>query len=267
LKARLASATVAAAMILAAPARGQEKGEACATAYEQAQQLVKQHSPLRARTELRLCLSACPTVLARDCSGWLASVEPQVASLRITTLTWTGAPTRATLTVDDRPATPEGDRVDVDPGEHHVVARDPDGALAETRVTVAAGQRDVIVSLRFPPPPPAPVRQNPPIRAPLPPPPNRTAPFVIGTVGIAALGAGGVLGLAGQLQRSDLASSCAPNCDPGKVDQIRTEWIVGGVAAGAGLLAVTTAIVLLASERRPATSATSWMPTSLVVSF
>jgi hypothetical protein len=263
LSARLAAAAFAIGLIAPATASAQEKGETCATAYEQAQQHVKEHSPLRARAELRLCLAACPTVLARDCASWLTGVEPQVASLRVRVETSSGASARASLTIDDAPASAEGDAVDVDPGEHHVVARDAGGAVAEARVTLAPGQRDVSVRLRFPAPPPIP-----PAMVPRPsPPPDRTVPFVIGGIGLAALGAGGALGVIGEVQRTDLAQTCAPGCSPKKVDAIRTEWIAGGVVAGAGLLAVATAVVLLASEARAPRSARSLGPTSFVVSF
>jgi hypothetical protein len=251
-------------MIAASPARAQEKGEACATAYEQAQQLLKEHSPLRARTELRLCLKACPTVLARDCTGWLAAVEPQIGSLRVSVEASTGAPAHAVLTVDDAPVTPEGDVIEVDPGEHRIVGRDAGGGVAEARVTVAAGQRDVPVRLRLPAPPPPIAPALP--RRPLPP-PDRTAPFVLGGVGLGAIAAGGVLGLVGELQRSHLASTCAPRCDPQKVDQIQSEWIAGGIAAGAGVIALATAVVFLASERRPSTSALRLTPPALTVAF
>ena len=264
LSARIGAAAFAIATIAAAPALAQEKGETCATAYEQAQQLVKEHSPLRARAELRLCQTACPTVLARDCAGWLAGVEPQVASIRVRVETSSGAPARASLTVDDAPASPEGDVVEVDPGEHRLVARAPDGAVAEAKVMLGPGQRDVPVRLRFPAPP------APPALAPRPPPappPNHTVPFVVGGVGLAALGAGGVLGLVGNLQRTNLAQTCAPRCAPSKVDAIRTEWIAGGVVAGAGLLAVATAVVILASEGRAPKAASAVTPTSLIVSF
>ncbi len=262
---RLAAAAFAIVTIGSTPARAQEKGETCATAYEQAQQLVKEHSPLRARAELRLCQTACPTVLARDCVGWLAGVEPQVASIRVQIETFNGGAARGSHTVDDAPASAENATVELDPGEHHVVARDPRGAVAEARVTLAAGQRDVPVRLRFPAPPAPPVMAP---RPPPPPPPDRTVPLVLGGVGLAALGAGGVLSIVGNLQRTSLvAQNCAPNCSPNKVDAIRTEWIAGGVIAGVGLLAVATAVVILASEVRAPRSAKRLAPTSLAVSF
>ena len=264
LSARIGFAAFAIVVVASRPARAQEKGVTCATAYEQAQQLVKEHSPLRARAELRLCQTACPTVLARDCAGWLAGVEPQVASIRVRIETSSGAPTRASLSIDDAPASPEGDTVEVDPGEHRLVARAPDGAVAEARVTLGPGQRDVPVRLRFPAPPPLP----PPLVAAQPaPPPDRALPFIIGGVGLAALGTGGVLGIVGNLQRTNLAQTCAPNCDPTKVDAIRTEWIAGGIVAGVGLLAVTTAVVILVAETRGARSAKQLTPSSFAVSF
>jgi hypothetical protein len=107
--------------------------------------------------------------------------------------------------------------------------------------------------------PPAPKEDpvSPPIEQPPPPTPSlgtqRVIAIVVGSVGIASLAAGGVLGIVGQVERSNLESECSPACPPERADPIRNEWTAGAILAGTGAALIATGLVLFfTSPEEPA---------------
>ena len=85
-------------------------------------------------------------------------------------------------------------------------------------------------------------------------PPKRPFPtrgVVAGGVTVALLIAGGAVLGATQSKYGELRDTCAPNCLPGPVDQLRGQAIAGYVLMGlAGAGAVTTAVLLAMDLRR-----------------
>jgi hypothetical protein len=62
-------------------------------------------------------------------------------------------------------------------------------------------------------------------------------------LGAAALGVAAVLGIKGQLDRTQLVDTCAPRCHQASVDAITQEWTIGAVVGAAGgAVAVTGAL-------------------------
>jgi hypothetical protein len=71
-------------------------------------------------------------------------------------------------------------------------------------------------------------------------------PWVIGSVGLAGLGAGALLVYWGRVDNDSLVTNC-PNggCSQASVDHVRTMYLAGDIAAGAGLAAVVVSTVWL----------------------
>jgi hypothetical protein len=186
---------------------------------------------LRSRAELAACESACPGALAQDCATWRADVERQLPSLQLSAKTADGSdPGVVRLVIDGAPlAEPlAGAPIDVDPGKHVLVFEAAAGHRVEVSVDVPRGRKGYTVEVRFP------ARAAPAAAPPVAPPAPSIAPLVLGGVGLGALGAGLVLGIKGQVDRSHLASTCAPHCQQTAVDAIDREWTVGAVVAAGG---------------------------------
>jgi hypothetical protein len=146
--------------------------------------------------------------------------------------------------------------VPVDPGDHLVVARTPDGVAHEARVTLGRREhRSLVVDLT--PPPPAPPPPVAPTLPPWPPPsgPGRTVAWTAGAVGLAGLVVGGVAGGVVLSDKSTITSHChGLVCDPEGLraaSQARTFGVVSdvGVAVGAAGLALSALFFALSPSR------------------
>lgn len=223
----------------AAPSLAGE-GDTCVTAYEGAQQRMREGRLVRARAELDLCLGSCPAALARDCAGWKDDVGSRIGRVAVE-VRRDGAPVEVPrVLLDGAEARPRGGGlIDVDPGAHTIVVEVPGSARAEQRVIVPPGGE---VRARFDLPA-APGGGLPP------------ASIALGLVGGGALALGGVLGLVGHVQVADLRDTCAPDCDVADVDAVRSVWIAGGVAAGVGIGALAVAIAIAVGGEEAATGA------------
>jgi hypothetical protein len=146
----------------------------------------------------------------------------------------------------------------VDPGEHLVVARTPDGVLHEARLTVGPGEhRALVVDLSAVPAPPrlappsslSPVVVTPPAPAAS---PARTWAWVAGGIGLAGLAAGALGGAVVLGDKSTIGAQCSPDrtCSPSGLTaagQARTFGLVsdtGFAVAGAGLTASLVLVLL-----------------------
>ena len=164
------------------------------------------------------------------------------------------APAGTTVSRDGLPlgAPSLGVAFTVDPGEHVVVARTPDGTSHETRVTVArAEHRTLVVDLTTPPPPPPPARS--PSFAPPPAPsstsPTRTWAWITGGIGLAALAVGAIGGAIVLNDKSTIDASCNPDrtCNPAGLSAAKhasTFGLMSDVGFAVGGLGLATSVVL-----------------------
>ncbi|CAN93553.1 putative membrane protein [Sorangium cellulosum So ce56] len=238
----LAALGAAVTLVASSRARAQGVGETCAASYEQAQQLVRDRALLRARAELRVCVSSCPATLARDCQRWSEQVERDMPSVALSaTSADGGAPGRVRVLLDGAPlvdALPK-DPIELDPGRHTLTFEDAAGTRVVTVVTVPPGDKALPIAVRFP----APALSRPAVGADAPPVRQRW-PLVLVGVGAAGLGVGAFLGIKGQLDRSELRRRCAPGCPAEDVEAIDLTWKAGAISAGVGFLAAGLGAVL-----------------------
>lgn len=175
-------------------------------------------------------------------------LRPQVPELAIALPP--SAPAGTTVTRDGEPlgAPSLGASLPVDPGDHVVVARTPDGAAHEARVSVVLAQHASLVVDLTPPPRPAVVRVAPPPRRA----PVWEYPAVVGLVGLAV---GGVAGLVVLEDKSTIQAQCRPDytCTQSGLNAASSAKTAGlvsdvGFAVGAaGLAAGAVLLVLLPS--------------------
>ncbi|WP_437314602.1 tetratricopeptide repeat protein [Sorangium sp. So ce385] len=193
----------------------------------------------------------------------IADLEPRLPKLVVQVADGAPAPAEVVL---DRVAVPQaslGSELPVDPGDHVIVARWADGRQAEARVSVAEGARK---DVRLEPPPvaaapPPPDRVSEAPQAPSPPPDapppassaRRTLAFVVGGVGVAALGGSLITGGLAIGAKGDLEQECP---DPSRCSDegmslssrgqtlTTTSTVLGAIGLaglGAGLVLLLTA--------------------------
>jgi len=100
------------------------------------------------------------------------------------------------------------------------------------------------------------------------PPSGRLVPYALAGVGILGLAGFTTFAILGNSQAGDLERTCAPNCQPGQVDSVKTKYHLADVSLGVGLVSVGVATYLWVrthgrevSERKT-TTALDFLPRS-----
>lgn len=230
----------------AAASAADKKAEkkACAEAYEKAQVLMKDSRPSEAREPLAVCArDACPKWIQSDCAKLLADVQDKQPSLVVSAKDGEGHDVRdATVEIDGAAQAThlDGAPIRVEPGDHKVRVVRGDAASEQT-VTVRWGDTRRALSFVLeepkaaPPPAPPAARRGSPVPA-----------IVVGSVGLATLGASIVLGA---VTKSDVdgmraPGGCAPRCAPGDVDAANTRLVVSDVLTVVGIVGVAAGVVM-----------------------
>jgi hypothetical protein len=237
--------------------------EECASSAEQAQSLREQHRLVAATEKLRLCnREQCPRVVRGFCARWLTEVEAATPSLVVRARDARGRDVVGARVVLDGKVLQEsleGNAVLVDPGAHHVRYEAKGGDVREEDLLVAEGEKNRIVTASFGSelkpdgtaeraaalqPSPTPERQTTaePSRG-----PGHGVAYVLGGLGLAALGAAGYFEISGWAKYNDLHDGCGRTrtCSASDVDGVRTRFIAAGVFLGVGVVGVGVAAWLL----------------------
>jgi hypothetical protein len=225
----------------------------CIEAAESGQQLRSSGQLIEARKALAACTaSGCPAIVRRDCGRWIEEVDAAQPSVTVKLEDSAGVDTTdGRVLVDGAPMLrgADGRATPVDPGVHKFVwVREAGNVVQE--LVVREGEHNRVILLRVP----SPASGTPDTSKPLPPPPPRARsplPYVVGGLGIALAGTGGILWGIGLHDRSNLSTSCAAahTCAQNDVDASRTKLIVGDVLMGVGVIAIVGALFLFLSQR------------------
>jgi hypothetical protein len=233
--------------------------QVCVAASEKGQQLRSSGKLVEAREQFNLCgRTECPKLIQQDCTQWMSEVLASLPSVVPGAKDKKGRDiVDARLSIDGKVVTEtlDGKPIVLDPGVHSFVF-EAKGAGAASAVkeqfVIKPGEKNRIVSVTIATgddggaggaagaaagttePPADTSRSSPPIAA-----------YVVGGLGIAALGAAGVMALLASSDARDLRSSCSPNCKQSDVDAIQTRYTINGVTAGVGGALLITGIVLL----------------------
>jgi hypothetical protein len=255
----LALASGAVPLLSSARAAAADKTSlACIRAAEDGQAARDGGQLLRARELFAVCAAReCPTVLRRDCTGWLEDARRQTPSVVVVARDTSGRDVvDAQVIVDGTMREPQldGTGIELDPGPHVVRVQTAGVDPVEERVLLAAGEknRTINVTFAFPraAPPAVPAAPAAPPAAPaMPessaePPHGRGLPamtFVLGGLGIAAFGVFGYFGIRGMLDADQLRSTCVPACHASDVDAVHTKLVIADVALGVGVVSVVAA--------------------------
>jgi hypothetical protein len=250
--------------------------EACFSAAESAQPLMKEHKLRAAQARLRTCArEECPKAARGDCRTWLAEVSRSIPTVVFAAREDTaGGISRA---VSDVRVSVDGEvlvasRIDasavsLDPGVHLLRFEHGGFAPVEQRIDVRAGEsgREIDVVFRVPDPTQAGASPTGGAGQPsgseatsgsaeLPPSPADTtasapvpfAAYALGAGAIVALGLGATMEAIGLSDRQHLVDSCQPtrSCAQSDVDSARTRVTIGDVALGLGAALAAGALVV-----------------------
>jgi len=238
---------------------------ACAQSAEDAQQLRMDGKLVAAHARLLACARpACPAPVLRDCSAWLSEVETLLPTVVLGARDAHGHDVlSAQVSIDGVVVSRglDGKAIAVDPGAHtfHFEAA---GATADESVLIREGEKGRVLTgilaggLQAPSPPP-------PLE-----PASTTAPvspwtWVLGGVGVVALGVGGYLELSVNSDASSLQSRCGHDCSHSQVDPlVLKQQVLGPIAFGVGALSLGVAAYLLLTRaegaQTPTTGSLTW---------
>jgi hypothetical protein len=243
-------------------ARGaDDPAEACFSAAERAQPLLRQKRLREARALLDVCArDACPRVARTDCRQWLAEANDAQPSIVVAAREMNGAGVARSVkglrvVIDDALVvdTADAGAIVLDPGHHRLRFERPGADPLVQDVDVAEGEKGRVVDVIWHDA--ATVRPSRPVPA---------AAIVTAAFGVAAAGVGAYFEIAGLSQREHLDNTCKPtaSCTDDQVSSARRQFLIGDIAIGGGVALLAGAAVIFftrpAVEPRPAPASTAW---------
>lgn len=269
---RLPVAPLAATLLVTATASADMTKAQCVDANTQAQSLRRAGKFADARAQLRTCADpSCPALVQSDCTTRLDELNKAQPTIVFTARDVSGADVGAvTVTVDGKPlaSTLDGTAIAVDPGQH-VFTFTAAGRPPVTRTLILAegdkDRREVVdlgggaEAVPATPPPAATAAPAVPAQATAPGSEGghamRTAGFVVGGVGIAAIAVGTYFGVTALSQKSDADGACGghgavcptaaqTSAAQSKLQDARTSGWISTAAIGVGVAAVAVGVYL-----------------------
>jgi hypothetical protein len=258
-------AFVSAHLFSAVSARADDRYE-CAAAAERAQSL-RDAAKLRAALgELLACARVtCPAVVREDCAKWVVELQEQMPTIIVRAHDSRGRDVAGVrVLVDGAPLMGrlEGVAVGVDPGTHRFRFQAASGAATELELVINEAEKRRVVPVAFDVA--LEVDGTAPAVAPTSPsePSSRLPLYVVGGIGIAALGSFTYFELRGQSDYRALRDGCARTrtCAQSDVDAARTELVVGVISLGTAVLAAGVFSWLLLRGETPRNTAIAPTP-------
>ncbi len=257
-------------LISASPAAAASNGSpvedikmACADASEEAQVARDQGRFLDARAGFLSCVrKECPDLIRRDCEKWVSEMNDRTPSVVFIARDARGGDLPETRVFVDGKLVSErldGRAVHLDPGEHKLRWEKSGVTLSEQTVILSEGERGRVIRAELPSTPKAPALRDRASDTPNPSPETKATAvatskrarvpvmtYVLGGVGIGALGASAVFALLGKQERDNLRDTCAPDCALQDIDEVRAKLRVADWSLGLGVAAIGAAAVWFA---------------------
>jgi hypothetical protein len=253
----LLSVAVLGASLVAAPALAEDDWEQCSAAYEQAQVDRRDGHLLEARRQLAVCVRPeCPETARRDCDQWLAEVEASIPTVVLDARDGSGRQlTAVTVLLDGEPLALrlDGVSLEVDPGPHTFRFETAGEAPIERTITILEGEKNQKVSVSWakaasapaprPPPPPTPDRPTGGDGTP-------TGAWILGGVGLVAMGTFAFFGVSALGDETDLEDTCGltRTCTEGDIDEVHAKRVAADVSLGIGVVCIVTSAIWLIAD-------------------
>lgn len=206
---------------------------------------------------------ACPAVVQKDCVSWLSDVERRLPSLVISVKDPDGNDVgEVELRLDDATEgqTLDGSALVMDPGKRTFHFSRRGFKRQSLDVVVREGERARIVEVVLEPVGSA-APSRPPAAGPDAGPKDvgagvPTSAWVLGGLGVIALGSYAYFGIQAQAERDDL-DSCKPTCSESEVDSAKTKWLASNVSFGVAVVAIGVAVWISLDQPRTAHAGSS----------
>lgn len=249
------TAVAAAASVLAPAARAADDDAvkaSCMQTSEQAQKLRLDGQLLGARPLFASCSRAeCPTIVRQDCAQWLGEAIHDTPSIVLAARDDEHRDlVDVHVTMDDRDLAQslDGKTLEIDPGVHRFRFAASGYDTSEVQIVVRTGEKMREVAVVMPRTDwPAATPPEQPAAA-----PDTGAPrggshnlaYLLGGLGVVALGSALVLDITATSDAHDLRSTCAPTCSASDVDWVRARYDMAVGALAIGVVSVGLAAYL-----------------------
>lgn len=261
LRARGLAVFLTLALAIGREARAHADDRECVANAERADKLRRANKLVDARTTLQQCMkSECPRSVQRECSQAMSDVLSTLPSVVPGARDAKGRDlVDVRVSIDGKLATEtlDGKALAIDPGVHVFRFELRGAASLEERVVVRPGEKNRPVTITFATPE---EKEKPKEKAATKADAEEDAPiaaYVVGGIGLAALGAALLIDLNASANARELRATCAPNCAESEVDAIRDRYLLAGVTAAIGGAALITGVVLFFTHGRKAQSTQS----------
>jgi hypothetical protein len=263
LPALLAVAVSLGTLAATTPASAQSKAE-CLASFDRGQELRNRSRLRAARDEFTVCArSECSPPVRKDCAERVEGVMRDMPTLVPAARLSSGGdlPDVAVFVDDERVRPDPGGSIAVDPGRHTLrFERAPYPPQTE-EVVALIGQKNRVVVATFPAPAETTPAARPAGEAPAPPSSSSPSPsrspsrslgtWILGGVGVAALGSFTFFALSGTAKHSHFEDTCKPGCSDDEIAQVRTRFIAADVSLGVALVALAAATYLFVTMPAP----------------
>lgn len=250
--AALAMSAIVVGILSPTPAVAKAK-KACLDAHTDGQALRREGKLRAARVQLRVCASqSCPKLVSRDCTEWLTELQKELPTVIVSAQDENGQDAGKVRVLVDGELIAErldGRALEVDPGNHVFRYEFPSGRVVESRVIIRGTEKDRRLAVALP------RASRPAKRKPSSEPATESsgglppAVFILGGVGLAALGSFAYFAISGKSRESDLADWCSPNCERDEIDSVRLSYRAADISLGVAVVAFGAATwVALASR-------------------
>ena len=245
-------ATIGAALLTAALCYVQPASAAddaahakCADAFDASQRLSQGGKLQEALEKLLVCAQpTCPAFLSRECTDDYERIKLNLPTVTLVANDAHGAPlAEVVVSVDGKRVADHiaGLAMPIDPGLHDFVFEHTGDAPVTLKVFIAEGEKNRRVVAEFgvtqpssPPPATAPPAPDSKPLAPTTHSPVPLATYVLGGIGVAALGTGVVFRLIGAAEYNSLAEDCRTTCTDAQVDPVKTKYTISNISLGVG---------------------------------
>ncbi len=252
-----------ASTLTAPPTHAADEKQACVTASDEAQRLRDERKLTKAREQMVLCArEACPGIVRKDCLQWLSEVEASLPSVVLSARNAEGGDiSSAKVTADGTMISDklDGKSIFVDPGPHTFKFEVEGQPSVEQQAVIREGEKNRAITATFGTTPPEVNRSNPVTQAPNEP-ERKSAPvagYIIGGVGLVALGGFVYFGLTGKSDVSTLRDGCGQthSCSQDDVDSAKSKLLIADVSLGIGIVALGVATyMILTHDSAPASA-------------
>lgn len=233
---------------------------ACVQASDKAQTLKGDGKLIDAREQLLVCArEACPAPVRKDCTRRLAELDDALPSIVIGAKDSSGKDVIDVKVSIDGVVVLEkldGKALSVDPGAHTFKFEHATLPTVTEQVLVQQGVKNRPFTVTFPAPA-APPTDVPKARIPL-------GTWILGGVGVVALGGFAVLGIGARSRANELRNTCAPTCASEDVDGLKRRMLFADVSLGVGVLALGGATLVWALSARSAEPSPAALAVSVV---